>query len=373
MTRSTRLNLPRGAMSQNRTVAILLGLCFGLAAACDRNEPTEPEAVSSVPSDAPSFAVTGNTWVTKRSLSPWRTFMAAGTINGIIYVVGGRRRSEPATLARLDAYHMATNTWTQKASLPASREKLNGASVINGKLYVSGGLNKDHRGTRTLFVYDPVTNSWSRKADMPHTTCWGSQGAIGGRLYVYVPGLGGELPPSTCYPSRKGRFFRYDPATNTWITRAAPPTDHKYGASGVIDGKFYLAGGYKVSPCRTNGEPADCEEADDALDVYDPVSNTWTTKASMLGYRDVMASAVLNGKLFLMGGNGSIVYGEQSNTVEVYSPVTNKWTIKTPLPRGSVFGAAASGNGKVYYIEGAIDPSTGASVTDPSKVYAYTP
>jgi N-acetylneuraminic acid mutarotase len=361
-------------MSQNRNAAILMGLCFGLTG-CDRSEPTEPEAVSSGPSDASSLAVTSNTWATKRSLSPWRTFMAAGTINGVIYVVGGRRRSEPATLARLDAYHIATNTWTQKASLPASREKLNGASVINGKLYVSGGLNKDHRGTRTLFVYDPVTNSWSRKADMPHTTCWGSQGAIGGRLYVYVPGLGGELPPSTCYPSRKGVFFRYDPATNTWITRAAPPTDHKYGASGVIDGKFYLAGGYKLSPsCSVDPESGNChEEGDDALDVYDPVTNTWANKASMLGYREHMASAVLNGKLYIMGGNGSTVYGEQSDAVEVYNPVINKWTIKAPLPRGSIFGAAAGGSGKVYYIEGAIDPTTGASVTDPSKVYAYTP
>jgi hypothetical protein len=357
-------------MSPNRNAAILLALCFGLAG-CDRSEPTAPEAMSPLPSDAPSLAVTSNSWATKRSLAPWRTYMAADTINRIIYVVGGRRRSEPVTLARVDAYNIATNTWIQVASLPAARDAVNGASTINGKLYVSGGRNKDSQGTRTLFVYDPVRNSWSRKADMPQTGCGGSQGAIGGRLYVYIPPLGSNFS-STCYPSTKGRFFRYNPATNTWVTRAAPPTDHKGGAGGVINGKFYLAGGWKLDPCTVNGEPVDCEGLDNALHAYDPASNTWTTKAPMSAYREIMASAVLNGKLFLMGGNGW-PSDYPLTTVEVYDPVVNKWTMKARLPRGSAAGAAAAASGKVYYIEGGLAGFEPGYSTDPSKVYAYTP
>jgi N-acetylneuraminic acid mutarotase len=111
------------------------------------------------------------------------------------------------------------------ASLPGAREETNGASVINGKLYVSGGRNREFRATRTLFVYDPKTNSWTRKADMPQAGCGGIQGVIGSQLYVYLPPVGGG---SACHgPNEMGLLFRYNPSTNTWMRRAAPPSDHR--------------------------------------------------------------------------------------------------------------------------------------------------
>jgi N-acetylneuraminic acid mutarotase len=314
----------------------------------DRESPTAPEA-------EPALA-TSNTWMQKRSLTPWRMFMAAGTINGVIYVVGGRGR-ESATLRRVDAYHVTTNTWSQVAPLPAARARPNGASMINGKLYVTGGSNRDYKWTKTLFVYDPGTNSWTRKADMPRPSCDGDQGVIAGQLYVYT-----GCPISA---NMGAVFFRYNPATDTWVKRAAPPTDHFSGAGTAVGGRFYLGGGYRE--CTECGEPGITINTY-SFHAYNPSTNTWATKPSIASHTaSGMAAAAMNGKLWFAGGVG---WEFQSDELQVYDPMANTWVSKAPLPIQASSGAAAMAGGKLFYISGLewLEPTD-----TPSWVYAYTP
>jgi N-acetylneuraminic acid mutarotase len=279
--------------------------------------------------------------------------MAAGALNGIIYVVGGIAIDWSANrarlLARVDAYDIATNTWSRVASMPGAREYPNGVSAIEGKLYVSGGFNGQSKPTKTLFVYDPMTNSWTRKADMPRPGCFGVQGMIEGKLYVYVPHCDRFSDDVVV------RFYRYNPSTDTWVNRALPPGQILHPAGGVIGGKFYLAG------------------EDSRLHVYDPASNTWQTKASMSQSLNMMKAAVVNGRLFMVGGTQPFAEWP-SPELEVYNPATNSWAIKTPLPFGTVDGAAVGVAGKIYYIAGRTFTPDGAErLPAVSEVYAYTP
>jgi N-acetylneuraminic acid mutarotase len=156
-----------------------------------------------------------------------------------------------------------------------------------------------------------------------------------------------------------GLFFRYNPATDTWVRRAAPPSDHKDGAGRVIDNRLYLAGGWKLSPCAVNGEPTFCDELSRQLDVYNPATNTWESRATLPNIWGGMAAAVLNGKLLLVGGYGWASDSPLTN-VEAYDPVTNTWMAKAPLPVGLSGGAAATVGSRVFYISG-------------TQAYAYTP
>src|SRR5262249_56441645 len=110
---------------------------------------------------------------------------------------------------------------------------LMGTGTINGVLYVAGGRDTGEVKTRTLFAYNPATNSWASKALMPKPSGCGATGVIGGKLYVY----------GRCFYDTEATFQRYDPATNGWKTLAVPSRDHTFPAAGVVDGKLYLAGG----------------------------------------------------------------------------------------------------------------------------------
>jgi hypothetical protein len=62
-------------------------------------------------------------------------------------------------------------------------------------------------------------------------------------------------------------------------------------AVGVVNGRLYAAGG------------ADAYGPVATFESYDPASNTWSTKASMLTARDGVAADVLGGTLYVIGGD----------------------------------------------------------------------
>jgi N-acetylneuraminic acid mutarotase len=282
--------------------------------------PTAPGVTAPA---SPQAAVTSNSWITRRDLMTNQSagFAAAVVPNAagqsIVYVMGGQTTAGPyETTSKVMAYNVATNTWTTRAPLPAPLRFTNRAAVIDGKIHVSGGERLRSFYQATLYVYDPVTNVWSRKHDMPNTTRDGVTGVIGNRLYV----LTSCADTDDCIPrSVMHAFYRYDPATDSWTTLPGPnlplsglPNSYR---GGVIGGRFYVVWL-------------------DRLMVYDPATNQWTTRARMPKVRWDAASAIVAGKLHIIGG-----YGEQADgrtaayrTHFVYDPATDTWTTKAPLP-----------------------------------------
>lgn len=93
-------------------------------------------------------------------------------------------------------------------------------------------------------------------------------------------------------------------------------------ASGVIDGKLYLAGGFNVA-----------DEAVATLLVYDPATNTWAEKSPMTTARGFPAGAVLNDQFYVVTGIASF-NSPPLQTVEVYDPTADEWRAESPIPTG---------------------------------------
>ena len=260
-------------------------------------------------------AANGN-WTTKANMPTARWAVGGAVINGKLYVVGGDKAALDLT-NKLEVYDPATNTWDTKTDMPTTR-RYPGAAAINGKLYVVGGGLAFGTYFNTLEVYDPATNQWTAKAGMPTARLQPSAVTINDKLYV----VGGNNTANAT------ALEVYDPATNTWETKAPLPTPRTSQAAAVIDGKIYVVGG------AVSAVPAPIWQ--NVLEVYDPATNTWETKAAMPTARGNPAAVAINGLLYVVGGTNDAFGGSSLRTLEIYDPQTNTWRAETalmPTPR----------------------------------------
>ena len=83
-------------------------------------------------------------WQQMADLPNGRNHVAAASLNGFFYVIGGQHGQEEGQAAQseVDRYDPSTNTWTQVASLPALAGKSHITSatlVYEGRIIVVGG------------------------------------------------------------------------------------------------------------------------------------------------------------------------------------------------------------------------------------------
>jgi N-acetylneuraminic acid mutarotase len=136
----------------------------------------------------------------------------------------------------------------------------------------------------------------------------------------------------------------YDPATDHWSTRAPMPTARAYAAGGIIAGQLYVAGGLSASRARLA-----------VLEVYDPSTDRWTTKAPMPTARNAPGAAVIDGKLYVIGGSNASTLElapEVYDTLELYDPATDTWTTEAPMPTPRYGAGTVALNGRLHVVGG---------------------
>jgi N-acetylneuraminic acid mutarotase len=289
-------------------------------------------------------------WVTKSAMPTARKQFAAGTATSVLYVVGGTTAGASNVIAKVEAYNPATNSWTTKAPLPSARWRTGGATGIAGLLYVAGGVGTGTAGhMKTLYAYKTSTNTWSTKAAMPVAGGCGGSAAINGILFVVV---GCDVSTSST-SGAKGILLRYDPASNTWSTKAPAPTPHQFGGVAAVAGKLYVVGGKNGSVASTK------------LEVYNPGTNTWATKAPLPAARHSHTTYAINGKLYVLGGNNAS--NAFMNTVYVYDPAIDRWSTGRSMPTArSSFGGGTVGG--VLYAVGGYNSAAVALATNESLI-----
>jgi uncharacterized repeat protein (TIGR01451 family) len=154
-----------------------------------------------------------------------------------------------------------------------------------------------------------------------------------------------------------GAAYAFDPARNTWQAIASPPTAREGGVAGFINGKLYLAAGVGPSGGVTE------------TDVYDPVEDAWSVTAAPIPVPvSGAASAVLNGKLYVIGGlKIDHRAGVPGDIVQVYDPAAETWSKAVNYPGVVTFGACAAIKGKIYCAGG------GGARGNRADGYAYDP
>lgn len=290
-------------------------------------------------------------WLPVASMPTARRALAAVTLNGKIYAVGGDLGSSATVIGTLEIYDPVANTWTTGAPMPTARSYL-AAAVANGKIYAVGGLSASNTSLSTVEVYDPATNAWSTLTSMPTARLALAAAGVNGRIYAFggIANWPTNLAPTTILEV-------YNPTTNSWTSSTTPVckgcvpgpapmpgvagSGISYLAAAVANGKIYAVGG------------DDGGTATNPLQVYDPAANAWSSLTSMPTPRRELAASVANGKIYAIGGNaGSGPTLTCLSTVEAYDPGANTWTEAAGLSSPTSDLAASDANGAVYTLGG---------------------
>ena len=130
----------------------------------------------------------------------------------------------------------------------------------------------------------------------------------------------------------------YDTVTDSWTTGAAMP-GARYGAAAVALGdKLYVIGG------------SDGAQTVDTLWEYAPSTNTWKPRAPMSHARAFAAASAVGGKLYIIGGTDEV--NEDVGYVEIYDQASDAWTSKSDLPLPRMGAAAVGLEGYLYLVGG---------------------
>ena len=286
-----------------------------------------------------------------------------------------------------------TSYWTIGENMSDHRNELT-AVVLNDKIYVIGGEDKASGGGQknTLEIYDIAQGKWVNDTEpMPialdHTAAAVHDGKIyvvGGflkrkvptdKLFIYDPQVNqwqeGKSLPSSIGAALNAQFidgilyvvgglnsshvpvntnYAYDPKTDTWSTKAPMPTARQHLQTAVIDGKLFALGG------RILGNGVQSEDLDEASsnfnrnEMYDPQNDSWTIRQPMLTKRSgFAATASSDGNLYVFGGEG---IGKVLDSVEKYNPKQDKWTYEKPMPTGRFGLKSVSFGDRIFVLGG---------------------
>lgn len=174
---------------------------------------------------------------------------------------------------------------------------------------------------------------------------------------LYQLGGGGGSVENNSAENNCKKLMKYDPTVGgDWQEMPDAPSGHDESAVVACNGKLYAIGGYQ---CGGDGG---------SMDVYDPISNSWTTGPRVddeanwyqlntdtptpndryTGYRATFACATcVDDLIYLVGMWANLEQGKGSS---VFSTTTNRWSRIAPTSHDRMSCDAVAIAGKVYTV-----------------------
>ncbi len=274
-------------------------------------------------------------WVERVPVPNAEFNFGAVSVSGEIYAIGHNFTY---------IFDPSADTWVSKTPMPSHRQGFAIAACQN-KIYVIGGWNSTdpHTGIAITMsineMYDPATDTWATKASLPTPTTNMEASVIDDKIYV-ISGMS-----DISKPTLSSSNWVYDPPSNSWSPAAPIPTSVFNYASAVVDNKIYIeGGGLSGSPYYSN-----------LNQIYDTKTNTWTLGESLPvmvhnGAAGATTGVFASAKLYVIGGTNDGYNGVK--TIQIYDPQTGNWTLGAQMPTARLGLAVAVLNDTFYALGG---------------------
>jgi N-acetylneuraminic acid mutarotase len=262
-------------------------------------------------------------WSATGSMTTGRTRHSATLLrDGTVLAAGG---FGSAYLTSSETYDPVAGTWSlTSGTLAKARSKQAAVLLPNGKVLVAGGFNATDGALALTEAFDPATRTWSAAGSLA-TARYGASGVLlpGGRVLLATGATGSSYTATAEI---------YDPAVPSWSAAGSMAEGRSSSAATLLaDGRVLVAGGVKSTT------PGDTASA--AVDLYDPVSRTWTDAAPLNVKRTGPTGTMLvDGRVLVAGGFLSSFISTSS--AEIFDPTTETWTLTGAMATGHYYHSA---------------------------------
>ncbi len=144
----------------------------------------------------------------------------------------------------------------------------------------------------------------------------------------------------------------YDPEKDIWLKGKDMPTVRSGSAAAVLDNKIYvMGGGLRLPDGRFKFFRT--------VEIYDTEKNTWTSGPDMLMPHDYPASAVCNNQIYVFGGhhpdatNGGPMTDPGFSFCEAFDREKSVWHEIAPMPEPRFAAASVVADDKILVMGGA--------------------
>ena len=289
--------------------------------------------------------------VSMHSMPTGRQLFQTVVLNGNIYAIGGIVSG--AYTSTVVVYDPISDSWSSAASMNTARSNF-GAVVYDGKIYVMGGKNLSGN-LDSIESYDPATNTWTvLSSKLPQALYDFSATLIPDTSMVYI--IGGRNGDGSTGYDILNTVYDYNFSTATWTTHSSLSLGISSHSAFYYNGKIYIEGGlstsyipaksfneyqytisngttspsvlYRGSPGVSTNDRYISAETSGIMQSSLLVDNTTTegfyvSVSQMISPRDKCGIALVNGKVYFIGGSTS------SDKVEM---MDLGWQQKASLP-----------------------------------------
>jgi N-acetylneuraminic acid mutarotase len=291
------------------------------------------------------------TWSVRQPIPTPVDVAASAVLNGELYVVGGQYQFYGYITNKHASFNPATNTWTNRASAPASRYGA-GAAVASGQLFLIGGRAESPvASVSTVYSYNPATNSWTTRAPLLQARDTFATAEVNGIIYV----IGGDINQHVVDTIIRD-VEAYNPILDEWTPRAPLPSPRAGAAVATVGTRIFVIGGTGTGGVRL-----------DSMLEFETTTGVWTARHSLPAHRSNAQAVTVNGQVYAIGGadDSGLV-----PTIDIYDPLSDSWSTGVSLPSARAdVSAGAVGNTIVVAAGLAI---SGGSVVLSSETDTFT-
>ncbi len=314
------------------------------------------------------------------TFDPQGKLVFSSNINGRfqIYRLNNGER-EPVITSEADDYapHFSGESqWTQKQlpSVPAPARSSFASLNYQGKIYISGGhQGPEHTYPEDSFcdefqVFDINTSTWKNLSPRPHKAHGYQMAGFGKYIYAF----GGFAFSSKHKPKWKSLDFidRYDIEKNEWTTIGKLPRARSSNVVALIDEKVFIIGGWDSTPKFENDLDGTFHSEVDVFNLKtESVEESHFNLPSPL--RRAFTASVHDNKIYLIGGLGiGASHFELLANITVIDPITGFSSELNPLPFAT-FAPAAEFLGNELFVFGGMFKMGEMNYDYVSHVYSY--